>query len=1178
MASILGTVLTTAETGWKRIYNNDPAFVYTNFLTDSDGNFSSGVDYYTTALNAYNGAITNATLDSNNHANRAAEIRINFTGTKLRIINLLPNSAEEAKPYIGSVYIDGTYYGHLYSEIKNNTWQYRTVTFEKTDLSDTSHLLQIVLEPGSYRFWFDSIDVDTNSVITSGKSSAEFDEFIKKNYDKIINNIKDGDILTCKYTYSSPLNPGAFSEFRLTTTPVSHSYSTPTETGRVVSDTFEFYEPPKHKELYTINKNGLIFNYNATFSTIQGSGYSITDSIDLKKDFKEVIDIDESNLSALVIPNDIILKTTDLIDLKSIGNFSGITVSPSIDDVYYKYLVSVNNDIFYYFDKTNNAWRVSSISDIATNGMDDISDVCNTDSFLQLINGKTKIGLAILIGIKDPDDVDKFDYTKNRYVSIVNIKQGNIEATTSSKSVNMNLLFTYIDGNKKNNRLHFIADTVVQKGIPWSSIYGNIGTTEVDLTVSDYYPQLFFTIPSSNSSKDDYANYILKDETKFDCKDNYSWVYHYTSKDNTLYGLAMAQKDKEIAQLAANSNNDIGLRPEIIIDKTQRVMHRYNSDCILPVVRKMSDLKPGYAIACTYTAPTSGTPGEFTIGKNGKDIIPDYGTATPDGYFYWICVGKAFSGALKLVADRNIQTYISWEALNTAGYCTTSGKSVRLGSVKNCIIRLPHTVSEKVSGRENPGEWDQIISYYSQNGINASSNAIWNASSLNSWTLVTPQDAMGNRIVRGKQDEDTVADTYTQENVVSTTVDRFIGFRPVAEVPTEAMQATVDYPECKLEIAKSLGTCKVGQAVLCEYRSDTANTYGAFNFNPDKNKEKISDPASTTPNGLFYFVCVGKAFSGAKKFIADRNIQTGISWEVLNTAGFCVTSGRDMSEETGIKGSLMRLIHSDVTNYDMDLSSSEWDQVLMQSTIGNTDISTEKINDWNMFKSFSWMLDTPHEDGFVELAHTMSDRVIRGMEKNDYSQSPKLFIDSSTVNSSLGFRPVLEVPTRTQSVSNDTIIDATHASTKNPKNANIGISGSFALFDENQTYKNCKIRFLVNNEDTEITCDLDDTLSYNIELPIDKLTVGDNRFTVEITTQTEGEDPIKNLFNYTIEKEDIKKLTKKRDYSSYTGGFKYDKLSIDHSKVVNNNKPISVNTPEKVDIPANTISITFKEE
>ena len=200
MASILGTVLTTAETGWKRIYNNNPAFVYTNFLTASDGNFSSGVDYYTTALNTSGGVITNATLDSNNHANRAAEIRINFTGTKLRIINLLPNSAEEVKPYIGSVYIDGTYYGQLYSEIKTNTWQYRTVTFENTELSDTSHLLQIVLEPGSYRFWFDSIDVDTNSVITSGKSSAEFDEFIQKNYNKIINNIKDRDILTCKYT------------------------------------------------------------------------------------------------------------------------------------------------------------------------------------------------------------------------------------------------------------------------------------------------------------------------------------------------------------------------------------------------------------------------------------------------------------------------------------------------------------------------------------------------------------------------------------------------------------------------------------------------------------------------------------------------------------------------------------------------------------------------------------------------------------------------------------------------------------------------------------------------------------------------------------------------------------------------------------------------------------------
>ena len=1176
MSASIGAQLTAAETGWKRILNTNTAFVYTNFSSGGDGNFSSGTDYYISALNSSNGYITQASLDANGHTNRAGEIKINFTGTKLRIISLLTNSAEESKIHNCSVYIDGVYCGQLYDEIKTNVWQYRTLTFEKTDIPDGNHLLQIVVEPSSYRFWFDSIDIADDATVFKPDTSIEFDDYIESDgivdaFDKV----EEGDILTCNYTFSSPLYLGNFSNFKLSKTPQQYSVVTPKGTSYKVSDIFEIAINPQHPECYELNQKGLKFKPSAVFDYTESGGMKTSRLINLQDEFKEVIDLDEHNMTALVIPKDVVIKTKQLVPLRADGTFSGIDMQFSTDDMYAKYLVSVNNSVFYYFNTNTRTWVPADISDVYTKGIEDFSSITK-DEFKPLFNGVDKIGLIILIGIKDPDDIEHYDYIQDRIASIIELNQGNVDFTTSSKTVTMNLYYTYADGNKKNNEKHFISANVVQQGMPWSVIKDTVASdAKLDLTYSKYYPQIYLTIPTAGTNDTDYEKYVLSDNDKYNYVDNYSWVK--TSETN--YYRAKEDVFNEIEYLTSDTVNDskIGFRPEIIVNMTQKVTHRYNTECILPIVKKMADLKPGTAIACSYVAPDSGKPGTFIIGKNGKKILPDYGGATPNGYFYWICVGYAPSGALRLVADRNIQTFISWEALNTAGYCVTSGVTTKLGSVKKCIVRLMSTVSNEKATRDNHTEWDDYISYLSENGILASANNIWNAATLKSWTLTTPQGAMANRIIRGAQDEDTVADEYVQENKVSTLIDEYIGFRPLADVPTWS-EDTTTYPECELEIAKNVGTCRPGQAVVCEYRADTADTVGQFTFNHDSTKDPIGDVAPSTPNGKFYFICVGYAPSGAKRFIADRNVQTSISWETLNSAGYCVTSGRDCSAETGIQGSLMRLIHSDVTNYDMPLDSSEWDEYLMQEKIGDTDISAEKCNNWNMLKSHSWMLDTPHATNFSGNQWTMGDRVIRGNEKIDYSLSPSTFTASTNTLESVGFRPLMDVSMRYQSVINETKINTTHINEYNLSNKNIHITGSFTFMDESLTYENASIKFYVNDVDTEIEYKLDATLSYEIDVPIEKFETGSNVFKIIITTIDRDNQKVDNKFTFPIEKEDKTALVKTRDFAVYTDGFNLgDGMSINGTKVVNNKKVAKYNIPEKLDIPANTIKITFTE-
>lgn len=75
----------------------------------------------------------------------------------------------------------------------------------------------------------------------------------------------------------------------------------------------------------------------------------------------------------------------------------------------------------------------------------------------------------------------------------------------------------------------------------------------------------------------------------------------------------------------------------------------------------LSGMQIGDYISCEYTA-ASNTVGIFkNLGQATKAEIFTAGTSTPDGTFYFV---KTASGTL--IADRVIQTYISWDKLNTS--------------------------------------------------------------------------------------------------------------------------------------------------------------------------------------------------------------------------------------------------------------------------------------------------------------------------------------------------------------------------------------------------------------------------------------------------------------------------------------------------------------------------------
>ena len=115
----------------------------------------------------------------------------------------------------------------------------------------------------------------------------------------------------------------------------------------------------------------------------------------------------------------------------------------------------------------------------------------------------------------------------------------------------------------------------------------------------------------------------------------------------------------------------------------------------------------------------------------------------------------------------------------------------------------------------------------------------------------------------------------------------------LAENRTTKPYRIPSYYEARYTLWKTdVRTVNVGDAIPCDYMA-SSNAAGVFSNFGTAAKTNIPTASSATPNGTFYWVCVGQDALGRKKFIADRNIQHSISWDVLNSVG--LASGRDLA-------------------------------------------------------------------------------------------------------------------------------------------------------------------------------------------------------------------------------------------------------------------------------------------
>ena len=167
-------------------------------------------------------------------------------------------------------------------------------------------------------------------------------------------------------------------------------------------------------------------------------------------------------------------------------------------------------------------------------------------------------------------------------------------------------------------------------------------------------------------------------------------------------------------------------------------------------VTSIEDLEVGKRIRCHYKATTNKV-GKFSqLGTANHSFIPVSSTPQPDGDFYFIMVDEE-NGEKKLIADRNVQNYISWDTLYEAGVATEEGiKLIEADEIK-MNIRLMTGGTFK---GDTDNEWDKYLSNSLNKKIKEDDEFIWNCGSIKtnrrlaSWTLSKVADDKDKRMRR----------------------------------------------------------------------------------------------------------------------------------------------------------------------------------------------------------------------------------------------------------------------------------------------------------------------------------------------------------------------------------------------------------------------------------------------
>jgi hypothetical protein len=361
----------------------------------------------------------------------------------------------------------------------------------------------------------------------------------------------------------------------------------------------------------------------------------------------------------------------------------------------------------------------------------------------------------------------------------------------------------------------------------------------------------------------------------------------------------------------------------------------------------VSEMVTGDRISCEYVA-TANSVGTFSnLGKATKVEIPVGSSETPKGTFYFIMTGYDSRGRRKLVADRVVQNYISWDTLNTAGIASGSG--------------LPLDI------REDPVYWDPSRSVVANPPLSDNNLTVGKLSSYTNFIRTT-----GLGKTRGKY-------YYELTNLVYHNTGSDDGQFGVVDItlPITAQPPYWYYlgghglvdADTTIGLAMDLDNSKL-------YKVDSKGTMTLL--------------TALTPNKTYL------PFISSTGSIIKIRANFGVSsFKYSIPEGYSAYDTSSAIIEA--KSATVRLLSGGVSAADKD---NEWDKIVVESTLGGSIVAGDN-NVWN------WLLPGTYNICSTTCSTTSAtQRAFRGYSTGVSTYSPG---STATADLSRGFRPVLLV-------------------------------------------------------------------------------------------------------------------------------------------------------------------------
>lgn len=379
----------------------------------------------------------------------------------------------------------------------------------------------------------------------------------------------------------------------------------------------------------------------------------------------------------------------------------------------------------------------------------------------------------------------------------------------------------------------------------------------------------------------------------------------------------------DIHTIRLTNNTDVQMNLDAIdIDDTGYLVHP-----ILNQVSILENMQIGDCIPCRYTAADSGVAGYFSeLGTCIANEIPIIGSATPNGLFYWIYVGRDYLGRKAFVADRVIQHSISWDTLNNAGITN----EIPITTIGDTYISSIKLLTGGISATDKNNDWDKIILGSTLNNtITAGNNNVWNRTQVYSWTSTSTESTK--RRIRG----------YTEATLstITSSVANNIGFRPmlfterINTVPTFLGQVSLN--TTRVDDIRLTGTvndgnenCQVGYKILL----NNVQIYPVSGYTT----------LVTGPIGIDYVIANNKLTLGTN-LVAIELINT---LNMTNRTEYNVNL-KNNSNPTGVLSLSKITVHSDNIIITGSLSDIDLDKISYRILLNNIEILnwSQFIND-----------------------------------------------------------------------------------------------------------------------------------------------------------------------------------------------------------------------------------------